>query len=298
MTKTLNAQTQKARDYDRIEAAIRYLQSHYRDQPGLDEIAAAVNVSPYHFQRLFTRWAGLSPKRFMQCLTIEHAKTMLLASENLLDTALEVGLSGPGRLHDLFMTFEAMTPGEFKEEGKGLTLRWGIAAGPFGFAGIALSDRGICALEFLPTATSDDAMERLEQRLPRARFVEAPDDIADISDRLFNPERRAVQSPLKLWVGGTNFQIRVWRALLNIAPGRLATYGAIANAIGQPSAARAVGGAIGANPIGYLIPCHRVIRSTGLMDTNYRWGDARKLAMIGSELAEAAAQNDAAGRAA
>lgn len=298
MTNALNAQTRLVRDYDRIEAAIRFLQSHYRDQPGLDEIAAAVNISPYHFQRLFTRWAGISPKRFLQCLTIEHAKTMLVESESLLDTALEVGLSGPGRLHDLFMTFEAMTPGEFKEEGRGLTLRWGIAPGPYGFVAIALSDRGICALEFLPAATSDMAVERLARRLPCARFVEAPDEIAKIADRLFRPDDGAERSPLKLRVRGTNFQIRVWRALLNIAPGRLTTYGAIATAIGQPSAARAVGSAIGANPIGYLIPCHRVIRSAGLMDTNYRWGSARKLALIGSELAVAAAHNDAAGRAA
>ena len=296
--KNLNTQSQSARDYDRIEAAIRYLQSHYRDQPDLDEIAAAVNVSPHHFQRLFTRWAGISPKRFLQCLTIEHAKTMLVASENLLDTALEVGLSGPGRLHDLFMTFEAMTPGDYKDAGQGLILRWGIAAGPYGFAGIALSERGICGLEFLPSATPGNAMERLKQQLPRASFVEAPDDIAEIADRLFNPEQKPGGPPLTLCVRGTNFQIRVWRALLNLAPGRLATYGAIADAIGQPSAARAVGGAIGANPIGYLIPCHRVIRATGLMDTIYRWGAARKLAMIGAELAGTGAQNDAAGRAA
>ncbi|MDA0653490.1 MAG: methylated-DNA--[protein]-cysteine S-methyltransferase [Proteobacteria bacterium] len=288
MTDTLKDRSQTARDYARIEAAIRYLQSHYRDQPGLDEIAAAVHVSPYHFQRLFTRWAGISPKRFLQCLTIEHAKTMLVASESLLDTALEIGLSGPGRLHDLFMTFEAITPGEFKEEGRGLTLRWGIAEGPYGFAGIALNDRGICALEFLATAAPESALERLARRLPQARFNEAPDDIAKISGRLFNRESGATQSPLTLCVRGTNFQIRVWRALLNIPPGRLATYGAIAGAVGRPSAARAVGSAIGANPIGYLIPCHRVIRSTGLMDTNYRWGAPRKLAMIGSELAGAA----------
>jgi AraC family transcriptional regulator of adaptative response/methylated-DNA-[protein]-cysteine methyltransferase len=287
MTDTLKDRSQTARDYTRIEAAIRYLQSHYRDQPGLDEIAAAVNVSPYHFQRLFTRWAGISPKRFLQCLTIEHAKTMLVASESLLDTALEIGLSGPGRLHDLFMTFEAITPGEFKEEGRGLTLRWGITEGPYGFAGIALNDRGICALEFLATAAPETALERLARRLPQARFVAAPDDIAKISGRLFNPDHAAAQSPLKLCVRGTNFQIRVWRALLNIPSGRLATYGAIAGAVGRPSAARAVGTAIGANPIGYLIPCHRVIRSTGLMETNYRWGAPRKLAMIGSELAVA-----------
>jgi AraC family transcriptional regulator of adaptative response/methylated-DNA-[protein]-cysteine methyltransferase len=298
MTDNSNTRTQAARDYDRIEAAINYLRSHYRDQPRLDEIAASVNVSPYHFQRLFTRWAGISPKRFMQCLTIEHAKTMLVASESLLDTALEVGLSGPGRLHDLFMTFEAMTPGEFKDGGRGLTLRWGIAEGPYGSAGIVVSDRGICALEFVQAATSDVAFERLKGQLPQARFIEAPDDIGEIAARLFSPESGAGASPLKLCVRGTNFQTRVWRALLNIPPGHLATYGTIAEAVGQPSAARAVGSAIGANPIGYLIPCHRVIRSTGLMNTNYRWGPARKLAMIGSELARTAEQHAATGEAA
>ena len=277
------------RDYDRIEAAIRYLQDHYRDQPSLEEIAGAIHVSPYHFQRLFTRWASISPKRFLQCLTIEHAKTMLVSAESLLDTALDVGLSGPSRLHDLFLSFEAMTPGEFKEGGRGLTLRWGVAAGPYGLAGIAVSDRGICALEFLPTDIPDDAIDHLTRRLPQARFVEAADEIGDIADRLFNGSQKDTRSPIKLCVSGTNFQVRVWRALLNIGPGQLATYGTIAQALGQPTASRAVGSAIGANPIGYLIPCHRVIRSTGLMDTNYRWGAPRKLAMIGSELANSSA---------
>ena len=285
MIDTQNARSQAARDYDRIEAAIRYLQQHYRDQPHLDEIAAAIHVSPYHFQRLFTRWAGISPKRFLQCLTIEHAKTMLTASESLLDTALETGLSGPGRLHDLFMTFEAITPGEFKKQGKHLKLRWGIAEGPYGPAAVALSDHGICALEFLSAATPDAACRQLQARLPQARLVRAQTDIAEISDKLFAPAHKGADPALTLFVRGTNFQIKVWRALLNIGAGQLATYGTIANAIGQPTAARAVGSAIGANPIGYLIPCHRVIRTTGLMETNYRWGGARKLAMIGSELA-------------
>jgi len=288
MIDTQNARSQAARHYHRIEAAIRYLQQHYRDQPSLDEIAAAIHVSPYHFQRLFTRWAGISPKRFLQCLTIEHAKTMLVASESILDTALETGLSGPGRLHDLFMTLEVITPGEFKQQGKYLTLRWGIAEGPYGPAAIALSDQGICALEFLTSATPDDAIRQLAMRLPQARLVRAQNDIAEISDKLYTPAPQTVGSTLTLCVEGTNFQIKVWRALLNIGAGQLATYGTIANAIGQPTAARAVGSAIGANPIGYLIPCHRVIRTTGLMDTNYRWGGARKLAMIGSELAHMA----------
>lgn len=293
-----NTRTRLARDYDRIEAAIRYVQHHYRDQPGLDEIAAAVHVSPYHFQRLFTRWAGISPKRFLRCLTIEHAKTMLVASESLLDTALDVGLSGPGRLHDLFVSFEAMTPGDFKAGGAGLTLRWGVAPGPYGYAAIALGERGICALEFLPSAASDGAVERLAERFPRARLLKAPDEIAAIAGRLFGRDAEAGRTPVRLCAGGTNFQVRVWRALLNIAPGQLATYGTVAAAIGQPSAARAVGSAIGANPIGYLIPCHRVIGSTGLMDTNYRWGSARKLAMIGAELAAAEAPDRSTGRAA
>jgi AraC family transcriptional regulator of adaptative response/methylated-DNA-[protein]-cysteine methyltransferase len=298
MTETPNDRSRAARDYQRIEAAIRYLQRHWRDQPELDEIAAAVNISPYHFQRLFTRWAGISPKRFLQCLTIEHAKTMLVASESLLDTALETGLSGPGRLHDLFMTFEAMTPGDFKQAGGGLTLRWGVAPGPYGRAAIAVSGRGICALEFVASDSPDNAIGQLRRRLPRADFVAAPDEISGIADLLFNRNPGAARAPLKVCVRGTNFQIRVWRALLNIAPGRLATYGAIAEAIGRPAAARAVGGAIGANPVGYLIPCHRVIRSTGLMDTSYRWGGVRKLAMIGAELAAIPSETRGAGRAA
>jgi AraC family transcriptional regulator of adaptative response/methylated-DNA-[protein]-cysteine methyltransferase len=296
MTQTHISQSQAERDYARIEAAIKFLQDHYRDQPGLEEIAAAVNVSPYHFQRLFSRWAGISPKRFLQYLTIEHAKTMLVASESLLDTSLEVGLSGPGRLHDLFLTFEAMTPGDYKKGGEGLSLRWGLVDGPYGHAAVALAERGICALEFLPTGAPEDALDQLTARLPKARFVAAPDEIAALSDQLFDPRSEAGRKPLKLCVSGTNFQIRVWRALLNIAPGQLATYRTIAEAIGQPSAARAVGSAIGANPVGYLIPCHRVIRATGLMETNYRWGAPRKLAMIGAELA--GTQQASAGQAA
>ena len=304
MKKTSDAQTQAMRDYKRVESAIRYLQANYRRQPELAEIAAAVHVSPYHFQRLFTRWAGVSPKRFLQCLTIEHAKSMLVDSENLLDTALDAGLSGPGRLHDLFTTFEAMTPGEFKKKGEGVTLRWGIADSPYGPAAIAKNERGICALEFLQEEQKRSrAIDQLARRFPQAQFVAAPNEISSIADRLFGPYRADTKSPLALCVGGTNFQIRVWRALLNIAPGQLATYGAIAKAIGQPSAARAVGTAIGANPIAYLIPCHRVIRSTGLMDTSYRWGPTRKLAMIGAELATAGenrkpAEDNVAGRAA
>lgn len=299
MKKTSNAQTQTARDYARVESAIRYLQANYQDQPELAEIARAVHVSPYHFQRLFTRWAGVSPKKFLQCLTIEHAKSMLVEAESLLDTALDVGLSGPGRLHDLFTTFEAMTPGEFKKQGEGMTLRWGIVDGPYGTAAIAINDRGICALEFLQRAeTPNTAIDQLCRRFPHAQFVAAPKEVSALAGRLFRRHHIENNPPVTLCVGGTNFQIRVWRALLNIAPGQLATYGAIADAIGQPSAARAVGSAVAANPIGYLIPCHRVIRTTGLMDTNYRWGAARKLAMIGAELAGRESGGAEAGKAA
>jgi AraC family transcriptional regulator of adaptative response/methylated-DNA-[protein]-cysteine methyltransferase len=270
------------RDFARVEAAIGFLQANFRDQPALDEIAAAANLSPYHFQRLFTRWAGVSPKQFLQCLTVEHAKRSLAAADDVLDAAFDAGLSGPGRLHDLFVTLEAVTPGEYKAMGEGIEVRYGFHAGPFGDFVLATTDRGICGLAFFRDGGAEEALADVRTRLPGARFSLATTETAPIAAALFTaPAGRA--GPLRLWARGTNFQVTVWRALLALAPGQLTSYRAIAQSIGRPSAARAVGGAVAANPIGYLIPCHRVIRATSLFDTGYRWGPARKLAMIGME---------------
>ncbi len=276
---------QEGRDFARIEAAIGYLQAHFREQPGLDALADAAGVSPYHFQRLFSRWAGVSPKQFLQCLTLEHAKRSLAASSDMLDAAFDAGLSGPGRLHDLFVTLEAVTPGEFKATGSGINVRYGVHTGPFGDFVLAITPRGICGLSFFDEGGVEQARAEVMARLPGARFTHAPEETAPIAAALFTPPA-ARAAPLRLWVRGTNFQVAVWRALLSLAPGRLTSYRAIAQAIGRPTAARAVGGAVAANPVGYLIPCHRVIRTTSLFDTGYRWGPARKLAMIGREAVE------------
>lgn len=287
MTRDARQAAQAARDYARIEAAIGFLQTHFRDQPGLDDIAASVNVSPYHFQRLFVRWAGVSPKQFLRCLTLEHARRALADSADVLGAALDAGLSGPGRLHDLFVTLEGISPGEYKALGGGLEIRWGRHAGPFGDFVVAMTGRGICALEFTGPDGPEDALARLRGRLPGARFCRDDAGTAPLAGRLFASE----PGPLHLWVRGTSFQVRVWRALLELRPGQLASYGTLACRLGQPGAARAVGNAVAANPVAWLIPCHRVIRGTSLFDTGYRWGPARKLAMIGAEAARAAPQS-------
>lgn len=279
--------TQRARDYHRVERAMHFLHDHFRDQPALEDIAGAVHLSPFHFQRLFTRWAGISPNQFMRFLTVESAKRALKRSESVLDATFESGLSGPGRLHDLFVTYEGVTPGEYKAMGAGLEIAYGFHNGPFGVFLIATTERGVCALEFAGEDGRDAALQAVQARWPGARFVRRQKDTEAIAASIFSSPRLNGEKPLKLWFKGTNFQIRVWDALLRVPPGALTTYGAIAEAIGMPTAARAVGNAIGANPIGYLIPCHRVIRATAMADTNYRWGPARKLALIGWEAAQA-----------
>lgn len=280
-----NRRTAAARDYDRIERAIAYIAAHARRQPTLDEVAAAVHVSPYHFQRLFTRWSGISPKRFLGLLTLEHAKRALVESRSVLDAALDAGLSGPSRLHDLFITCEAVTPGEYKARGRGLTIRYGIHDGPFGRFVLGLTGRGICALEF------DDATETatasLARRWPLARLVRDQAATAAVAATLFGEG-----SGLRLWCQGTNFQIKVWSALLRVPPGGLVSYRQLAAAVGHPKAVRAVGNALAHNPIAVLIPCHRVIRSTGLFD-DYKWGATRKRALIAWEAAQAARNEDA-----
>ncbi|MCW5569402.1 MAG: methylated-DNA--[protein]-cysteine S-methyltransferase [Dokdonella sp.] len=270
------------RDYERIARAIAYLRRHTARQPALAEVADHVHLSEHHFQRLFTQWAGVSPKRFLQYLTVEDAKARLAASRNVLDLAGDVGLSGPGRLHDLFVTLEAMSPGEARAGGAGLEIRYGVHDTPFGPCVIAATPRGVCGLHFAEGDGSGEA--RLRKDWPEARLIEDRETTALIARRIFDPLAAHAGAPLALLVKGTNFQVQVWRALLRIPPGALSTYGAIAQHLGRPSAARAVGNAVGANPIGYLIPCHRVIRKTGAF-SDYHWGRPRKLAMIGWEAA-------------
>ncbi len=266
-------------DYARIERAILYLDAHAQEQPRLAEVAAHVGLSPYHFQRLFTRWAGISPKRFLQFQTLEHAKQLLAERRSMLDATYDAGLSSGGRLHDLFVTLTAMTPGEFKQGGAGLTVQYGVHPSPFGDYLLAVCERGICALRFLTGTSSAEVVSELRAEWPRAALVEAPEATRPFGERIFPSRKPRTIQPLSLFVQGTNFQLKVWEALLRIPSGTVATYEDIAQALQMPRAARAVGSAVGDNPIALLIPCHRVIRKTGAFG-DYRWGLARKRAML------------------
>jgi AraC family transcriptional regulator of adaptative response/methylated-DNA-[protein]-cysteine methyltransferase len=278
-------------DYARIEQAILFLEQNFQSQPTLKEIADHVGLSEYHFQRLFSRWAGISPKRFLQFLTLQYAKELLGESQSLLDTTYEAGLSSPGRLHDLFITHEAVTPGEFKQQGDGLTIAYGFHGTPFGEALLALTERGICGLSFVQPGKRDEALEELKGNWPRAHLYEDPAATQPLIDQIFTPDSsQKERRPLHLYLKGTNFQVRVWQALLRIPPGAVVSYDTVAALIGQPSATRAVGGATGRNPIAYLIPCHRVIRKVGAVD-NYRWGSTRKKAILAWEASQRARQS-------
>lgn len=277
------------RDYERIGVALRYLAAHWEAQPGLEEIAAQSGLSPFHFQRVFTRWVGLSPKQFLKKLTIEEAKRRLAASASVLDATYDSGLSGPGRLHDLFVSCEAISPGEFKALGKSLQLRWGQAPSPFGQALILFTDRGVCGMGFLDDGQHDVVFADLAGRFPGARLQEDRQGAAALAQRIFATPGQADVAPdappLKLLLKGTQFQIQVWDALMRLPMGTLTTYGDLATRLGMPKgAARAIGSAVGANPISWLIPCHRVIRGTGALG-GYHWGLPRKLAMLGWERA-------------
>ncbi len=278
----------RSRDFERVRRAIGYLERHHLDQPDLDRIAAEVHLSPYHFQRVFTRWAGVSPKQFLRYLSVEHAKASLEAGESVLDATYDAGLSAPGRLHDLFVTFEGVTPGEYKTMAAGLEIRWAVHASRFGDVLVAATDRGLCGLGFVEAGGQANALDDLQRRWPRALLRNDAAATRTYAERLFEPPGAgagARAAPLKLWVKGTNFRIKVWEALLRVPFGGLASYGALARSIGRPGAARAVGSAIADNPIAYLIPCHRVIRASGRFETDYRWGTARKRALIGWEAA-------------
>lgn len=269
-------------DYHRIADALDYLQAQAETQPDLAAVARHAGLSEHHFQRLFTRWAGVSPKRFVQFLTIEAAKRRLAETRNTLDLSTDVGLSGSGRLHDLFVTLEALTPGEARNGGAGLDIRWGIHDTPFGSAVIGLTARGVCALHFVDSDA--EAVARLQETWPHASLQQQPSATKKIASRIFAPMAQKPPAPLAVLVKGSNFQIQVWRALLALPQGAVTTYSDIAAALDNPGAARAVGAAVGANAIAWLIPCHRVIRASGAL-TGYRWGSARKSAMLGWEAA-------------
>lgn len=273
---------QASADYALVEKAIHYLEENYQNQPALADVAAHVGLSEFHFQRLFSRWAGISPKRFGQYLTMQHAKQVLAESQNVLEAAYAAGLSGPGRLHDLFVTHEAVTPGEYKARGAGLTIRYGFQATPFGEALLAETERGICGLSFITGNGRAAAIADLAHAWPQATLVEDEAGTATAVNQIFSPADR--QAPLPVYLKGTNFQIQVWMALLRVPPGALVTYGALARATGQEKAVRAVGTAVGHNPIAYLIPCHRVIQKSGNLG-GYHWGLTRKKALIGWEAA-------------
>lgn len=271
---------QLSEDYLRIEQAITYLENHYKDQPSLEEVAANIGLSEFHFQRLFTRWAGVSPKRFLQFLTKEGAKDLLNRSENLLDTTHQVGLSSLGRLHDLFVTTEAVSPGEYKSHGEGVTIRYGLHASPFGKCLVAVTERGICHLGFVQTSEGD-AIDNLVADWKNARMIEDNKHTAPLIEPIFDTGGRG---KLNIHLRGTNFQLKVWEALLKIPSGTVTTYEGLAERIGQPTASRAVGTAVGHNPIAVLIPCHRVIRKVGEFG-NYRYGAPRKKALLAREYA-------------
>lgn len=264
-------------DYDRIATAIHYINTHVDQQPTLQDIAAHLHLSPYHFQRMFTRWAGLTPKRYLQSRTVEQAKALLLAAKPLLEVSNSLGLSSSSRLYDHFIQLEAVTPGEYKKSGTGLQIDYAIHPSPFGNLFIALTPRGICDLVFLDDTDIQVPLATLYQRWPNAKLREDRSTTAALVSAMFGDTDK-LDRPLSLYVSGTNFQISVWKALLKIPPGSLASYSQVAHAIGKPRAARAVGTANGRNPIAFLIPCHRVIQHSGRIG-DYHWGETRKRAL-------------------
>lgn len=269
-------------DYAIVRRAIAHIRGHWRDQPDIDTIAEAAGVTPDELHHLFRRWCGLTPKGFLQALTLEHARSLLRDSASILDAAYEVGLSGPGRLHDLFVTHEAMSPGEWKSGGEGLTLRFGFHASPFGSALVIATERGLCGLAFADEGEEAKALADMRSRWPRAAFVEDRSITAPLARRIFDPTTWRPDQPLKVIMIGTDFEVRVWETLLRIPMGRASTYSDIARKVGNPKAARAVGAAVGRNPVCFVVPCHRVLGRSGDL-TGYHWGLTRKRAILGWE---------------
>lgn len=277
-------------DYERIARAIKFLRSHVRQQPSLDEVAAHLNLSAFHFQRLFSRWAGVTPKKFLQILTLEHAKTLLQEPASLLDVSDQLGLGSSSRLYDHFVKLEAMTPGEYRAAGMHVSVEWGLHDSPFGLMFIAMTERGICRIAFSDDDRGTGELARLLRTWPSARLQENTHRTAGVASAMFQQAGEA-ERPLSLLVSGTNFQVQVWRALLDISPGNVTSYSRLANSIGHPGSARAVGTAIAANPVALLIPCHRVIRKNGDLG-DYRWGIERKHALLARESAARENENN------
>jgi AraC family transcriptional regulator of adaptative response/methylated-DNA-[protein]-cysteine methyltransferase len=269
-------------DYDIVRRAIEFISENWRDQPSLDRIAAKVGMQPLSLQRLFTRWAGLTPKGFLQAVTLDHARTLLDDSASILDTTYELGLSGPGRLHDLFVTHDAMTPGDYKARGEGTVMRWGFHPSTFGQALIIVTERGLAGLAFADAGGEEAVLADMKARWPRATYVEDEAATAPFVLRIFDPKTWRSDQPLRITMIGSDFELRVWDTLLKLPLGRATTYSDIANHIGRPGAARAVGAAVGKNPISFVVPCHRVLGKGGGL-CGYHWGLTRKRAIIGWE---------------
>jgi len=269
-------------DYDIVRRAVEYISEHWRDQPSLERIAEVVGMRPLSLQRLFTRWAGLSPKAFVQALTLDHARSLLADSASVLDATYEVGLSGPGRLHDLFVTHEAMTPGDYKARGAGILIRWAFHPSPFGQSLIMITDRGLAGLAFADPGQEEAALADMQARWPQANYVEDAAATAPYVRRIFDPETWRPDRPLRIVMIGSDFELRVWETLLKLPLGKATTYSDIAAHLGKPKAARAVGAAIGKNPISFVVPCHRVLGKGGDF-CGYHWGITRKRAILGWE---------------
>ena len=271
-------------DYIVMSKAINFLSEHVHEQPSLEDMAIMAGLSPSHFHRKFKSWVGVSPKSFLQCLTLENAKIILNQDESIMDVALNSGLSGPGRLHDLCIKLDAATPGEIKNGGMGLNVGYGFGPTPFGECIVANSQRGICYMAFIDSDKREKAINELQQTWPGAKLKPNNDNNLRLLRKIFTPSNDQ-RITLKAFVSGTQFQLQVWRALLNISEGQLTSYGKLANSLNRPGAARAVGSAVASNFLAYLIPCHRVIRSSGIIG-DYRWGSARKKTIIAYETAK------------
>ncbi|MBV1697670.1 MAG: bifunctional helix-turn-helix domain-containing protein/methylated-DNA--[protein]-cysteine S-methyltransferase [Hyphomicrobiales bacterium] len=277
-----------AADYDVVRKAIGHIRGHWREQPEIETIAEAAGVTPTELHHLFRRWAGLTPKAFVQALTLHGARELLRASASVLDATYEVGLSGPGRLHDLFVTHEAMSPGEWKSGGEGLTIHYGFHPSPFGSALVMVTERGLAGLAFADQGGELAALADMKSRWIRANYVEDSARTAAVAKRIFDPAQWQSEQPLRVVLIGTDFEVRVWDMLLKIPMGKLVTYSDIAGRIDAPKAARAVGAAVGKNPVSFVVPCHRVVGKSGEL-TGYHWGITRKRAMLGWEAGQVAA---------
>jgi AraC family transcriptional regulator of adaptative response/methylated-DNA-[protein]-cysteine methyltransferase len=271
-----------AADYDVVRRAIAFISEHWRDQPETEAIAAAAAVTATELHHLFRRWAGLTPKAFLQAITLDHARRLLRDSASVLDASFEVGLSGPGRLHDLFVTHEAMSPGEWKSGGDGLTISYGFHPSPFGTALVMATERGLAGLAFADPGEEEAALADMRSRWPKACYVDNKARTAVLARRIFDPKLWRADRPLRVVLIGTDFEVRVWEALLRIPMGRATTYSDIAVKLGATRAARAVGAAVGKNPVSFVVPCHRVLGKSGDI-TGYHWGLTRKRAMLGWE---------------